>query len=172
MPRATPLASTVGIGSGPLAVPERLDDLPVPNAHEVHAPVVLGASDPPADDGAITVDVDVLDRELDCGVGGQPLPAGEAFVVARPSVAVGRWAGALHHAVVGDEVDELLGCPFEEGGVVLVDDSGGVGHGRIVRRGGLRSNSLEGMASMYGVGEDQPVMSRFPSELRRWRTAR
>jgi hypothetical protein len=70
------------------------------------------------------------------------------------SVAVGRRTGALHHAVVGDEVDELLGCPLEEGGIVLVDDSGGVVHGRIVRGAGLRSNSLESIASKPGVGNN------------------
>jgi hypothetical protein len=96
----------------------------------------------------------VFDLELDRGVGGQTLPAGEAFVVPRPDVAVGRRAGALHHAIGGDEVDELLGCPLAKHGVELVDDSGCVGHGRIVRRSGLRSNSLEGMASRPGGGDD------------------
>src|SRR5262245_56884584 len=79
IPRATRLASTVIIGSGSLAVPEGLDDLPVSDAHEVHAAVVLGAGDPPADDGPLAIDVDVLDREFDGGVGGQSLPAGKAF---------------------------------------------------------------------------------------------
>src|SRR5919201_1534147 len=32
------------------------------------------------------------------------------------------------YAVVGDEIDEVLGCPLEEGGVVLVDDIRGVVH--------------------------------------------
>ena len=42
----------------------------------------------------------------------------------------------------------------------------------MVDSSGLPGNSLEGMASMPGVGHDQTVMSRFPGELRRWRTAR
>src|SRR5262249_11004489 len=81
-PRATSLALTVVLGSRPLAVPERLDDLAVPHSHEIHSPVVLGARDPPADDGAV-------DLELDRGVAGQSLPAGEAFVVLRPDGAGG-----------------------------------------------------------------------------------
>src|SRR5262249_38059478 len=40
-----------------------------------------------------------------------------------------------------DDVDELVGCPLEEGGVELFDDSGGISHGRIVGGAGLRSNS-------------------------------
>ena len=85
--------------------------------HEIHAPIILGAGDPPTDDGSVAVDVDVLDREPDGGVGGQSLSAREAFVVAGPSAAVGFRASALHHAVGGDEVDEFVGCPFEERGV-------------------------------------------------------
>lgn len=135
----------------PLAVPERFDDLSVPYPHEVHASVVLGAADSPADDSPVTVDVDVFDLEPDRGVGDQPLPAGEAFVVSGPDFAVGRRTGSLHDALIGDDVDELLGCAFSEGGVELVDDCRGVGHACIVPSGRPSSDSLEGMALMSDV---------------------
>src|SRR5262245_7243875 len=92
---------------GPLAVPERLDDLAVAHTHQVDAPVVLGTGDPPADHRAVAVDVDVLDLELDRGVRRQTLPTGEALLIAAPHVAVRRRTGALHHAIGGYEVHEL-----------------------------------------------------------------
>ena len=69
--RTEPPANLNGVGArGPAISSPRA---PLPRAHEVHAPVVLGAGDPPADDGPVAVAVDVLDRELDDGVTGAPL---------------------------------------------------------------------------------------------------
>jgi hypothetical protein len=100
---------------GPFAVAERLDDLAVADAHEVHAAEgCLGGVEPPTDDGAIAVYVDVLDFETDVWLTDEPLPPDEALVVASPTIAVGRGAHALHDAVVGDDADELFGRPQPE----------------------------------------------------------
>jgi hypothetical protein len=76
---------------GPFAVAERLDDLAVADTHEVHAAEgCLVGVEPPTDDGAIAVHVDVLDFETDVRLTDEPLPPGEALVVASPTIAVGR----------------------------------------------------------------------------------
>jgi MmyB-like transcription regulator ligand binding domain len=96
--------------SRPFAVSERLGDLAVADPHEVHAAEGrVGGVEPPADDSAFAVHVDMLDFETDARVTDEPLPSGEALVVAGPAVAVGRGAHALHDAVVGDDVDEPFG---------------------------------------------------------------
>ena len=84
--------------------------------------------EPPADDCAVAVDVDVLDLETDARVTDEPLPPGEALVVAGSSVAVGCGAHALHDAIVGDDVDEPFGRPQLERLVELVDHCVRVGH--------------------------------------------
>jgi transcriptional regulator with XRE-family HTH domain len=44
--------------------------------------------------------------------------------------------------------------------------------GGIVRTGRAADNSLEGMASMTDLRDDHAVTTRFPTELRRWRSVR
>jgi hypothetical protein len=76
---------------GPFAVAERLDNLAVADAHEIHAAEgCLGGVEPPTDDGPIAVHVDVLDFETDVRLTDERLPPGEALVVASPTIAVGR----------------------------------------------------------------------------------
>ena len=149
---------------GPLAVPEGLDDLPVPDAHEVHAPVVLGAGDPPADDGAVAVDVDVLDRELDGGVGGQPLPAGEAFVVARPTLPSGAGPVPSITQSAAMRSTSFSGARSRNAALywsMIVAVS--VMAASSAASGALRSNSRQGMASRPGramITGDDPVPER------------
>src|SRR5262249_10621096 len=131
----------------PLAVAQRLDDLPLVHPHEVHAAVCLLAVDPPTNDRAIAVHVDVLDLEPDGRVGGRCLPAGEALVVPRPEVAVWRRTNAFHDAVVGNDVDEPFGRSQQEGLVELLDERRGVSHARIVRPIVSSGNSSKGMAT-------------------------
>ena len=133
----------------------------------------LGA-EPPTDDGAIAVDVDVLDFETDVrGRWMSALPPGEALVVAGPHVAVGRGADTLHDAVVGDDVDELLRRPQQERLVELFD------HGRRYRScpqcavGRLREQYPVGNGSDAATrGTTESVTNRFPAHLQRSRKAR
>lgn len=158
---------------GPFAVAECLDDLAVADAHEIHtAEGCLGGVEPPTDDGAIAVHVDVLDFETDVRLTDEPLPPGEALVVAGPTIAVGRGAHALHDAVVGDDVDEFFGRPQPERLVELFDHGVGIGHARSLRSVGSSSNSREGMATTPCVGYDRDVTNQFPGYLQRSRTAR
>jgi transcriptional regulator with XRE-family HTH domain len=126
----------------------------------------------PADDGVVAVHVDVLDLEVDGRVGGERLPTGQALLVAGPAVAVGRGPNPFHHAVVGDDVDESLGRSLLERLVELLDDGRGVGQGCSVQSVVESSNSSKGIAAMPAPRYHGGVTYRFPSHLRRWRTAR